>query len=389
MRKSYFAIIALGALVIASCQKENSADLPKVDSPVFTATLDTGSDTKTELVERDGKKKSEWVSGDAIRVLNGTNIKGCDAVYTTTDEGASATFKTDVKDFTGTEFVAMYPASPAGSAWWNKESPEYVNKLYLNPVQAATVGTYDPNAHIAVAHSENTSLAFINAVSLLKFTVASDNVSEVCIYPNTSTDYVAGNFNIAVTGEHVGTITKERGKSDGWTNDSYVKATGTFEKGNTYYIACLPTTFTTGFTVEVVSNNIKGDNKTTKKNYELKRNTILDLGNVEYKKTLYLKPNDNWNKDGAWFAAYFFGDSNTWVEMEKVGDTGYYKVVAPDVTKYPKVVFCRMNPTSVDFSWDEGKKWNQTGDLTIGDENCYTITDGEWDKSGSWSVYGE
>ena len=65
MRKSYFAIIALGALVIASCQKENSADLPKVDSPVFTATLDTGSDTKTELVERDGKKKSEWVSGDA------------------------------------------------------------------------------------------------------------------------------------------------------------------------------------------------------------------------------------------------------------------------------------------------------------------------------------
>lgn len=386
MRKSYFAIIALGALVIASCQKENSADLPKVDSPVFTATLDTDSDTKTVLVETVDGKKSHWESGDAIRVLNGTNTKGCDAVYTTTDEGESATFKTDVKDFKGTEFVAMYPATPAGSAWWNKESPEYVNKLYLNPVQAATVGTYDPNAHIAVAYSENTSLAFINAVSLLKFTVASDNVSEVCIYPNTKTDYVAGNFNIAVTGEHVGTITKERGMSDGWTNDNYVKATGKFEKGNTYYIACLPTTFTKGFTVEVVSNGIKGDNKTTKKNYELKRNTILDLGSVEYKKTLYLKPNDKWNEANAWFAAYFFGDSNTWVKMEKVGETGYYKVVAPDVTKYPNVIFCRMNPASENLNW--GNKWTQTGNLTIGDNNCYTITDGTW-EDGSWSVYSE
>ena len=109
MRKSYFAIIALGALVIASCQKENSAVLPKVDSPVFTATLDGDSDTKTVLKGM----KSEWVKDDAIRVLNGT---GGSAVYTTTDAGATATFTTTTEGFEGTEFIAMlYRNSVFGS----------------------------------------------------------------------------------------------------------------------------------------------------------------------------------------------------------------------------------------------------------------------------------
>lgn len=385
MRKSYFAIIALGALVIASCQKENSADLPKVDSPVFTATLDAG--TKTALDETG--KKSQW-NQDHIWILNGNpDNNGWKKEYQTDATSSStATFTESNSEVSLGEgpVVAVCPASAGNDAWWNKNSPEYVNKLKLDPEQiVTTAGTYDPKAHIAVAYSENTSLSFINAVSLFKFTVASDNVSEVCIFPNNKTEYVAGHFNIAVTGANVGTIYIKGGDKY-----NYVKATGNFEKGNTYYIACLPTTFTEGFTVEVVSNGIKGDNKTTAKNYELKRNKILDLGSVEYKKTLYLKPNSNWTSADAWFAAYFFNDSKegTWVKMEKVDETGNYQVVAPDVTKYPKVVFCRMNADNKsDMNWDN--KWNQTGDLTIGDENCYTITDGAWDKSGSWSVYGE
>ena len=382
MRKSYFAIIALGALVIASCQKENSADLPKVDSPVFTATLDADSDTKTVL----NGLQSEW-NQDHIWILNGNpENNGWKKEYQTEATSSSkATFTESNKGATLDKgpVVAICPASAGNDAWWNKNSPEYVNKLKLEPKQIATAGTYDPNAHIAVAYSENTSLSFINAVSLFKFTVASDKVSEVCIFPNNKTEYVAGHFNIAVTGDNVGTIYIKDGDKD-----NYVKATGNFVNGKTYYIACLPTTFTEGFTVEVVSNNIKGDNKTTKKNYELKRNTILDLGSVEYKKTLYLKPNSNWTSANAWFAAYFFNDSKeeTWVKMEKVGETGNYQVVVPDVNKYTKVIFCRMNPASENLNW--GNKWTQTGNLTIGDNNCYTIKDGTW-EDGSWSVYSD
>lgn len=389
MRKSYFAIIALGALVIASCQKENSADLPKVDSPVFTATLDDG--TKTALDETG--KKSQW-NQDHIWILNGDpKNNGWKKEYQTeATKSSTATFteSNNVGSLGEGPVVAICPASAGNDAWWNNESPEYVNKLKLDPVQSAKDGTYDPNAHIAVAHSENTSLAFINSVSLLKFTVASDNVSEVCIYPNTSTDKVAGHFSIAVTGKNVGTISKNGGDDSEWKNYNYVKATGTFENGKTYYIACLPTTFTTGFTVEVVSNGTKGAYKTTEKPYELKRNKILDLGSVEYK-PLYLKPTNIWNQDGAWFAAYFFNDKgdNTWRKMEKVGDTEFYKVVAPDVNKYTNVIFCRMAKDKNELVW--GNTWNQTVDLTIGNNNCYTITgDKSGDKySGSWSDHSE
>ena len=374
MRKSYFAIIALGALVIASCQKENSADLPKVDSPVFTATLDGGSDTKTVLVERDGKKKSEWVSGDAIRVLNGTNIKGCDAVYTTTDEGASATFKTDVKGFKGDAFIAMYPATPAGSAWWNASVDKIVNKLWLKPVQTAEAGGYDPEAHIAVAYSETTSLEFKNAVSLLKFTVASDNVTEVCVYANGEVNaaggenVLSGNFSFNTETKKVTTPT-----GDGISINKYVKVKGTFEKGNTYYIACLPTKFTSGFTVEVVSKGVKGQDKTTEKVYTLERNKILDLGTIEYvatnKQTVYLYPGP-WTRDNAVLSVYYWGDGEGWADFADANGDGLYDAQIPiGVTKCH---YIRSNPAKPQ-NWDG--VWNRYDDLDLTQLNCITVTD--------------
>ena len=41
MKKVFYATLALGALILASCQKENSVNGPKVESPVFTAYIDT------------------------------------------------------------------------------------------------------------------------------------------------------------------------------------------------------------------------------------------------------------------------------------------------------------------------------------------------------------
>lgn len=265
MRKSYFAIIALGALVIASCQKENSAELPKVDSPVFTATLDADSDTKTVLVEIENVKKSHWVSGDAIRVLNGTNTTGCDAVYTTTDEGESATFKTDVKNFKGTEFVAMYPATPAGSAWWNAAADKTVNKLWLNDAQTAVEGGYDPNAHIAVAYTNTKEFVFKNVVALLKVSVLGTGVKSLSV----SGDKIAGNFSYNTkTGE----VTKD---TDGYYNPSKVTLSGTFTDGKDYYIAVLPGTYPEfSLSVNGITVNKKSSDVT------FKSGKIYNLGSV-------------------------------------------------------------------------------------------------------------
>ena len=45
-----------------------------------------------------------------------------------------------------------------------------------------------------------------------------------------------------------------------------------------------------------------------------------------------------------------------------------------------------MNPSAAENKWDN--KWNQTSDLTLGEDNCYTVEEGTWDKgNGTWSVY--
>ena len=105
-------------------------------------------------------------------------------------------------------------------------------------------------------------------------------------------------------------------------------------------------------------------------------------------RTIYLKPNDDWKKDGARFAAYFFGNSNgstTWVSMESSTCDGLYKVAVP--SGYPKVVLCRMNGGSSNNAWDA--TWDQTDDLTLSDNNnLYTITtkrDGKY-WYGNWSA---
>ena len=100
--------------------------------------------------------------------------------------------------------------------------------------------------------------------------------------------------------------------------------------------------------------------------------------------TLYLKPNSNWVSDGARFAAYFFGNGETWVSMTDSDGDGIYECAVP--SGYTSVIFCRMNGGSSANNWNN--KWNQTADLGIPTDgnNCYTIAVGAWDNGGgSWS----
>ena len=111
---------------------------------------------------------------------------------------------------------------------------------------------------------------------------------------------------------------------------------------------------------------------------------------------LYLKPNNNWKKDGARFAAYFFyrnnGDKNTtWVSMTDSNCDGVYEVTVPNNKTLNYVIFCRMNPAYSTNAWNTASRtyvWNQTADLQgpSNNNNLYTITekDDNW-SSGSWS----
>lgn len=270
MKRIITSTLLLSALALFSaCQKSEQQAPAKGESIVFTASF--APETKT-VIDETGKK-SLW-NQDEIRIFNGNHSEAQEYV-TTAVEAATANFtiKNPEATFTGTNFIAVCPNSLATEAWWNSSKDKTINKLCLKPEQTATVGTYDPEGHVAVAYTKNHELSFKNACALLKFTVKSDNIKEVCVYSTGAV--LSGNFNFNTEGE--GSITTTA------NGNNWVKVKGNFVNGQTYYMSCIPGTLANGFTLEVVNTDgKKGKDRTTTNKIELERSKIYDLGDVTY-----------------------------------------------------------------------------------------------------------
>ncbi|MEE1183640.1 MAG: hypothetical protein UHZ06_04045, partial [Paludibacteraceae bacterium] len=95
---------------------------------------------------------------------------------------------------------------------------------------------------------------------------------------------------------------------------------------------------------------------------------------------LYLKPNNNWKADGARFAAYFYGNGDAWVSMEKIecSSEGEIYVATSPNKKFTNVIFCRMDGGNGDNNWNN--KWNQTANLIYPGEskNLHIVNEGLW-----------
>ena len=337
-------------------------------------------------------KRSLW-NKDEIRVLN---EEGASAVYKTDAMGqASATFTIleEGATFSGNRFMAACPAEPAGKASWDAGG-ETIKWLWLKDEQSPVAGSYDPAAHIAVAYTEGTELSFKNACALLKFKVASENVSEVVVYTTgggENTLYLSGNFDVDMSDQNNYKFSRTSG--DGSWGGNYVKikaAEGAYlENGKTYYMACIPVTAI--LNLEVVVNGVRQTIRTTSAAVEIKRNDVLDLGDVApVEKTLYLKPQaDFWDQANARFEAYTFaGAENMWYDFTPVKD-GIYSVSFP--MKWTGLVLVRRGPEQPSHTWDDGSSWNKTSDIilsSLGDDNLITITG--WGESDyTTSVYTE
>lgn len=393
MKKGLFYALCLGALAMsASCQKTEQNPTEKGNSVVFTAQFDNKKNVDVRTVLDETGKRSLW-NKDEIRVLN---EEGVSAVYKTDAMGqASATFTIleEGATFSGNRFMAACPAEPAGRASWDAGG-KTIKWLWLKDEQLPVAGSYDPAAHIAVAYTEGTELSFKNACALLKFTVASENVSEVVVYTTgggENTLYLSGNFDVDMSEQNNYKFSRTSG--DGSWGGNYVKikaADGAYlENGKTYYMTCLPVTAV--LNLEVVVNGVRQTIRTTSAAVEIKRNDVLDLGDVApVEKTLYLKPQaDFWDQANARFEAYTFaGAENMWYDFTPVKD-GIYSVSFP--MKWTGLVLVRRGPEQPSHTWDDGSSWNKTSDIilsSLGDNNLITITG--WGESDyTTSVYQE
>ena len=158
-----------------------------------------------------------------------------------------------------------------------------------------------------------------------------------------------------------------------------------------YYQAEIPAGYSNLMFVQMKPNTTnnwenKGSHQTGNLTVPTNGNNLYDVDNktLSY---LHLKPNSNWKDAGARFAAYFFGNGETWVSMEQDRDD-YYTCEIPTNKKYPNVILCRMNPNTTANNWSN--KWDQTNDLTIptNGNNLYTVKDGAWSNGdGTWSRF--
>lgn len=147
---------------------------------------------------------------------------------------------------------------------------------------------------------------------------------------------------------------------------------------------------TSGYKVTYKVNNADVSGTT----YTLDNTAITVTATVTQSgKTIYLKPNSDWNSQSAWFAV--FAQGGTWYTMEDAGG-GYYSCTLP--TNVSKVIFCRMGSkatkyqSSYKWSGDDGV-WNQTpGGIEVYEtiptdsKNCFTLNSGWSDCGGSWST---
>ena len=280
MKKNLFVIAAVAAVAAVSCNKELAQEqVPAGEVVTFEATTD-GAESKAVL---DGKV-AKWENGDAITIHNGT--KGFE--FKTVDAGAKATFAYAGDDFSGEKFMAVYPAG------------NYTADVTAKTVTAA-VPTYQPSrdnsfsngAVPSVAYTENQTLAFKNASALLKFTVKGKNVKGLVFYGHNN-EAVSGNVKVTLNEDNTiksvvaqeTTITENdqtETKLITWVKlwaqtDDYC-----FDEGTTYYLSVVPQNFTKGFTAQFEIDGVGTvDVKKLQKAYDLKPNTILDLGELEY-----------------------------------------------------------------------------------------------------------
>jgi hypothetical protein len=261
------------------------------------------------------------VAGDAITVLDGAKAWN----FTTTQAGIDADFANSEGFGEYRPVVAVYPKG----AWTANLAEKTVN-AYIATWQQAQKGTYHADAALAVAYSENNEFSFKNAHALLKFQVNADNVTHLVFHGNNEEAFT-GNMLVTLGDDNtIASVVAQDTEFTEGDNKRIGKGTWVecyawqsddekyFEKGATYYIAVAPQVFENGVSVKIrINEGAETLAKTTTKKVEVKRNTIVDLGTIEYTAP----------EPTGWQIA---GTFNGWQPAAMVKDGDYY--VAKNVT---------------------------------------------------------
>lgn len=258
---------------VLSCESMPEPEDVASSQTGFVAVSEGGDVTKAFL---DSDLKIEWNSGDRIAVF-GSDGKH---LFTTEDQGGKAVF-TSGTPCRGTEWYALYPYSESCSFADGSLS------AVLPSEQTAVVGSFAPDADIAMAYTLSDELRFLNAVSFIRIgfrtSVNDARIKKITFESIDPSILLSGNLAIypqIASGTLSSLLTVV---SEGVPYVSLSAPEGEFlQPGTDYYLAAVPSSLASGYRITLTdesgvsfSREYSGDSY---RSAYLKRNMIEPVG---------------------------------------------------------------------------------------------------------------
>lgn len=228
--KRILSTICIFAALFASCTNE---ELPEAsvgtndNTNLVPMEFSVSGETNRTALQSD--KTVHWESTDVISVLDGTNNNE----FTTTDSGASATFKGEAAEVE--TYYAVYPYSEK-----NALIAEDAITLRFPHEQLASEAAAPSIHNVLVGKSETKNFVMKNVGGLVYFSMNSSNITSVTLRGNNQ-EWIAGDATITLdemgTPTIAQTVTSEDVPTYIYDKITLTPEGETFTSGKTYYIA--------------------------------------------------------------------------------------------------------------------------------------------------------
>ena len=266
----FMSIAILMAMASCSSSDDEVAEIKEESKLVpmtFTATQESNVGTRAAL----NGNSVDWQTNDKISVFDAVG-DGHNQRFTLTGDATEGIFSGEASS-EATSFTAVYPYTDGAQL----KSDGSVSGITLPAEQTATANSFDPNAALMMAYTEDKSqLNFKNAVSLVKVTTQFA-CKKIVLSAN---EDIAGTGTLTMTFDnandnYTSSFTFNSGNSKTIT---LKPATGESFGAGTYYIVVPPITLTNGFIITFTAENDKEYTRKSTQSNTFNRSKIKDFG---------------------------------------------------------------------------------------------------------------
>lgn len=312
----YSSLAIVAVMMLASCSSDNGENAGSKAIPMTFAASQEGIGGTRAAINTADTKQIVWKKDDAISIFDGK----ANNRFSLVGEGGSTSGNFAGTAVAATTYTAVYPYTSNATF-----SGETLSGVSLPSEQTATEGSFDPAAALMIATSTSdapTKLQFKNIVGYVKVT-PNFVCSKIELKAADETTPLAGD--LSITGYNSYTVTG---------NEAYsISLTGTTTSSKAYYIAVLPSTLKSGWTISFTTSEGNVYTRKGSKELTVTRNQVVDLGSFDTSA-------DYWYDEGR-------GDK---VKASQEVDLGL--TITKDNTTY-KVIFAKSNLTATGLADSE------------------------------------